>query len=243
MRRSTILFLVIAALVAALCVRLGVWQLGRLSERRAANALVSARLDSAVTTIAQLPADTALVRYRRVALRGTFDFENEVVLAGRSRNGSPGVNLLTPLRIAGRDTAVLVNRGWVYSPNALTIERGRWREPAEVELQGFVNTYQDPTAGPAVVGAQPRTIRRFDPATLDSLVPHPLPSFYVTATSPPLAPDGTPAAIEAAPVRLTPPPLDEGSHLGYAFQWFSFAAIFLGGAGVLAYKQRGGRRA
>ena len=241
MRRSSLLFLVVAALVAALCVRLGVWQLGRLGQRRAANALVSSRLDSAVTTLDRLPADTALARYRRVRLRGTFDFDEELVLAGRSRQGSPGVNLLTPLRVAGRDTVVLVNRGWVYSPDALEVERGRWRERAEVELEGFVNTFQDPTAGPSTVGSQPRTIRRLDPAAMDSLVARPLPDYYVTATSPPLAPDGTPAAENAAPVRLAPPPLDEGNHLSYAFQWFSFAAIALGGAGVVVW--RGRRRA
>ena len=62
--------------------------------------------------------------------------------------------------------------------------------------------------------------------------------FYVVTTD-----TGAVLARDGAPARLAPPPLDEGSHLGYAFQWFSFAAIFLGGAGVLAWKQRGGRRA
>lgn len=236
MRRGTILFLVIAALVAAVCVRLGVWQLGRLGERRAANALVRARLDSAVVDVGRLPADTALARYRRATARGTYDFEHEIVLSGRSRAGSPGVNLLTPLRVPGADTAVLVNRGWVYSPSARDVERAQWREGAEAEVTGFVGTYIDPTTGAAVVGGQPRTIRWLDPRTIDSLIPYPVTPYYLVATD-------TGGAIDSVPARLAPPPLDEGSHLGYAFQWFSFAAIFLGGAGVVAWKQRGGRRA
>ena len=238
MRRGTIVFLVLAALVAAVCVRLGVWQLGRLGERRAANALVSARLDSAVVDVRRLPADTALARYRRVTARGTYDFANEIVLSGRSRAGSPGVNLLTPLRLAGSDTAVLVNRGWVYSPSARDVERDRWREPAEAEVTGYVATFVDPTTGVTIVSGQPRTIRWLDPRTIDSLVPYPVLPFYVVTTD-----TGGVAAADGVPARLAPPPLDEGSHLSYAFQWFSFAAIFLGGAGVLAYKQRGGRRA
>ena len=240
MRRGTILFLVIAALVAAVCVRLGIWQLGRLAERRAANALVSARLDSAVVDVSRLPADTALARYRRVTARGTYDFEHEIVLSGRSRSGSPGVNLITPLRVPGSDTAVLVNRGWVYSPSARDVERERWREPADARVSGFVGTFIDPTTGITIVSGQPRTIRWLDPRTIDSLVPYPVTPYYVVATDTAAGPGG---AADGVPARLAPPPLDEGNHLSYAFQWFSFAAIFLGGAGVLAYKQRGGRRA
>ena len=139
MRRRTILLLVLAAVVAAVCVRLGFWQLGRLAERRAANTLVSTRLDSAVVDVARLPADTALARYRRVTVRGTYDFEHEIVLSGRSRAGSPGVNLLTPLRVAGADTAVLVNRGWVYAPDAATADLTRFRESLTV-VRGYTDT-------------------------------------------------------------------------------------------------------
>lgn len=238
MRRGTVVFLVLAAIVAAVCVRLGIWQLDRLGERRAANALVSARLDSGVVDVRRLPADTALARYRRVTARGTYDFEHEIVLSGRSRSGSPGVNLLTPLRVPGSDTAVLVNRGWVYSPSARDIDRAEWQEPAEAEVTGFVATFIDPTTGVTIVSGQPRTIRWLDPRTIDSLIPYPVLPFYVVTTD-----TGAVLARDGVPARLAPPPLDEGSHLGYAFQWFSFAAIFLGGAGVLAWKQRGGRRA
>ena len=231
MRRSTIVFLAIAAVVALVCARLGVWQLSRLGERRAANALVRSRLDSATVTPDRLPADTAASRYRRVAVRGTYDFAHEVVLSGRSRNGSPGVNLLTPLRLPGRDTAILVNRGWVYSPDAAAVDAARWREPAAAEIVGFVNSFQDPTGGPAIVGTAARTIRRLDPAAIDSLVPYPLEPYYVVVT-------GAPADPASAPARLAPPPLDEGNHASYAFQWFAFGTIALGGAGMVAWQGR-----
>ena len=230
MRRRTVVLLVLASAVALVCARLGLWQLSRLADRRAANALVASRLDSAVVGVERVPADTAASRFRRVAVRGTFDFAHEVVLAGRSRNGSPGVNFLTPLRLAGRDTAILVNRGWVYSPDAARVDAARWREPAAAEIVGFVNAYHDPSTGPAQLGTG-RTIRRLDPAALDTLVPYPLARFHVVATSAPLD-------SATAPVRLAPPPLDEGSHAGYAFQWFTFAAVALGGAIVLAVHDR-----
>ena len=49
-------------------------------------------------------------------------------MTGRTRSGSPGVHILTPLRIPESDTALLVNRGWVYSPDARTVDLTRWRE-------------------------------------------------------------------------------------------------------------------
>lgn len=234
MRRGAVVLLVVAALIAAGCVRLAFWQLGRLGDRRAANALVASRLDSAVVDVRRLPADTALARYRRVTAAGTYDFAHEVVLSGRSRAGSPGVNLLTPLRIPGSDTAVLVNRGWVYSPSARDVERERWREPADASITGFVGTFLDPTTGATVVSEQPRTIRWLDPRTIDSLIPYPVTPYYVVVTD-------TGGAIDSVPARLAPPPLDEGNHLSYAFQWFFFAAIAMGGAVLLAFKTRGGR--
>jgi surfeit locus 1 family protein len=39
-------------------------------------------------------------------------------------------------------------------------------------------------------------------------------------------------------VRLPPPALDEGPHLSYAIQWFSFAAIALIGGTAVALRSR-----
>ena len=90
--------------------------------------------------------DTATAHFRRVRVRGAYDYPNEIVLTLRGRNGSPGVNILTPIRRAGNDTAVLVNRGWVYSPDGVTVETKQWREGDSVDANGFVEVF--PTKGP-----------------------------------------------------------------------------------------------
>jgi len=46
-----------------------------------------------------------------------------------------------------------------------------------------------------------------------------------------------PAQSGSLPTPEPPPPLDEGPHLDYAFQWFSFATIALLGYGLLAVKE------
>jgi len=135
-RRNILVTLAIPVVCASLFVRLGFWQLSRLAERRAFNVTVTERLSLAPQPLGMLSTDTAVGHYRRISAAGTFDFDREVLLAGRSHNGSPGVNLLTPLRTGAGDSAVLVNRGWAYSADAATLDGSRWREPAAAGVEG-----------------------------------------------------------------------------------------------------------
>src|SRR5678816_3660040 len=124
----TRVFIAVAIVLAAICVRLGFWQLHRRTERRARNALIMSRLDSAAVDATRLPHDTATARFRRASVTGVADYEHELIYAARTYKGSPGVNLLTPVRIPGRDTAILVNRGWVYSPDGATVNLNDWHD-------------------------------------------------------------------------------------------------------------------
>lgn len=115
-------FAVVAILATALFVRLGAWQLERLVERRAQNheqaALASAaRLELPGTA----PALADSLLWRRVRLTGTWDYDNEIVIRGRAALGSPGVHLVTPLRLEG-SPAVLVLRGWLPAADGLSAD-------------------------------------------------------------------------------------------------------------------------
>src|ERR1019366_1182223 len=136
-----ILTLAIPLACAALFVRLGVWQLSRLKEKRAFNAILSQRLAAPPAEVTTLPADTALGHYRRVSAGGTMLYDREVAYAGRSHEGSPGVDLLTPMKIAGYDTVVMVNRGWAYSEDAASIDNSRWREKDSSWVAGYAETF------------------------------------------------------------------------------------------------------
>jgi surfeit locus 1 family protein len=232
--RRSLSFLVLATIAAAVCVRLGVWQLSRLRERRARNAATAARLAAAPAPIAALPPDSGAIHYRRVRVAGRPDYAHEVVLANRSREGSPGVNLLTPVRVAGRDTAVLVNRGWVYSPDAAQVELAPWREGDSIDVTGYVEL-PSRRSGAARLGTSGGAYRWLDPAELSRQVGYAVTPYYVVALA---APGERPAPDR--PVRLSPPELDEGPHKSYAIQWFSFAAIAL--VGAVAYVRSERRR-
>ena len=224
--RSSYLLLLTAILVGAGCVRLGFWQLDRLSQRRARNAMALARL-------ARLPVELAAGRiaaaepYQRVRIDGTFDFGREVALTARSRDGSPGVHIATPVAIPGTDTLVLVLRGWVYSPDAETVDFGRWREPAVVDAEGYALKFDADSPRPDTALTAPRAVRRLDHAHLQRRFGAPLAPFYVVMTSGGRTGD-------SIPTRLAEPTLDEGPHLSYAIQWFLFATIF-GAGGALVW--------
>jgi surfeit locus 1 family protein len=211
---------ILAISFAALSISLGFWQLRRLSARRTANALLASRRFAPEVPLDSLPADTATAHFRRVRARGAYDYGNEIVLTLRGRNGSPGVNLFTPIRRAGSDTAVLINRGWVYSPDGVTVETKQWREGDSVDANGFVEVF--PTKGPfdASNPARPRSMRRLNRAAMRQLFPYPIANYYVVLTD---------SARSGGPPRVEPASLDEGPHRIYAIQWFSFAAISIVG--------------
>jgi surfeit locus 1 family protein len=222
MRRSMIVFSLIALALAALFVRLGIWQLDRRQERRARNAMIAAQAAAPAVPFDSIPSDTASAHYRRATLRGVPDYAHELVLASRTRNGSPGVHVFTPVRVAGRDTAVLVNRGWVYSADGATADLERWREDSTLAVEGYV----EPLPAGDVKPIKGRILRQVTLGGVRSTLPYPVAAQYLVAQLP-----GDSANVR--PARLTLPDLhDEGPHLGYALQWFAFALIALIGAGI-----------
>lgn len=228
---SRYVFAAIAVLLGIGCIRLGIWQLDRRGQRQARNAAVAARAAMPAVDIAELPADTTTLRFRRARITGVADYDHELILGNRPRDGSPGVNLLTPVRVAGSDTAFLVNRGWVYAPDAATPRSGNWREADSVTYEGYVELF---TAGAAmpVNPQRPRSLPRATLASVRARVPYPVADRYLVAQVP------ADPELASIPARVSPPDInDEGSHFSYAVQWFIFAIIAFAGAGI-AMKRR-----
>lgn len=222
------LFVTLAVVLAAGCVRLGFWQISRLHQRQARNALVRSRLDSAEVDVTALPSDST-ARFRRVRVTGTPDYGHQLIWAARIHNGSPGVNFLTPYRVAGRDSAILVDRGWIYSPDGATVQdEARWRDTATT-LTGFVELYPD--AKGATFASRPSVVSHLSYDVVAKSMPYPIAHRYVAMIG-----DSVMAPDRIA--RLTLPPLDEGPHFSYAIQWFSFALVALIGAGYVVSRSR-----
>jgi surfeit locus 1 family protein len=171
--------------------------------------------------------DTSAIHYRRVVVAGRPDYDRELLLTNRSLRGSPGVNFITPVRVEGSDTAILVNRGWAYAPDGMTVDRNAWRDADTV----FVGHVEAMIAGRDSSTRQ-GTIRRMQLEEIRRHLPYPVRPYYVV--------DGADSAVPSRQDRVVPigaPALDEGSHFSYAMQWFGFAAVALVG-GVIATVRR-----
>ena len=236
MSRSAIIAAVIALAVAALFARLGVWQIHRLHERRAFNAELVSRIDHAPTSVADLPADTALASFRPVKIAGRYDYAHQIILTARSRDGAPGVYIVTPLIPDSGGPAVLVNRGWVYSPDAATISIPTWNEPEHASVEGYARPIPVRETSDPRSQTNPMAWRDLDSARIASAIPYPVARVYVVDLAPGQRSLG-------APTRLSLPSLDEGPHKSYAIQWFSFAGIALYGVAYLIWLEMGKRRA
>jgi surfeit locus 1 family protein len=218
-------------LVVLLCVRLGLWQLDRLDQKRTRNAAAHARLAQPPVDLATASPDTAAMIFRRAVVTGTYDDARSIIIAGRTHRGLPGVYVLTPMRTG--TSAVLINRGFMPSADANHIDLKQLREPSPTGAEGMVIYlgHDEHTAAPAADGF--KTIwYRPSIEQLRQQSPYPLARYVVQLLPARDAPQ--------YPQRLPPPELDEGPHLGYAVQWFSFAAIGVIGWLVAILKRKKG---
>lgn len=215
----------------AVCIRLGIWQLDRLEGHRAFNAQVESmraaeRLDLNVNT----PADIVTMEWRAVTVSGEYDFENQVALRNQYYGNQYGYHLITPLRYNG--TVVLVNRGWIPAD-------ADWREfdePGRVTITGQVRLGQGKPAFGGVADALPadggplKVWNNLDVEMMSAQFPYPILEVFV---QPDVDEDDAVPPIPYQPeIELT-----EGSHFGYALQWFTFATILFVGYPFYLRKQ------
>jgi surfeit locus 1 family protein len=126
--------------------------------------------------------------------------------------------------MAGTQLVILVDRGFIPMAEGSPDQRKKYAEPGVVSVSGIllrphVPRYfgvPDPTLTPNETRLDAWNAIRLD--RIQQQVTGSLLPVYLLA-----APD---PASQALPYRaVEKPDLSEGSHMGYAMQWFSFAAI------------------
>lgn len=212
----------------ALCIRLGLWQLDRLEQRRAFNAqVVSMRAEEMLDLNTELPENISTMEWRAVTVTGKYDFENQAALRNQYNGSQYGYHLITPLQFNG--TAVLVDRGWIPADGNSAPENWRkYDEEGTVTVTGQIRLGQvKPTFG-GVADALPENgeilfvWNNLNLEQISALFPYPILNIYV---QPNVNDNDTIPPIPFQPVVE----ITEGSHFGYALQWFTFAAIlFIG---------------
>lgn len=208
-------FALFVVVLAGVCVRLGLWQFHRLDDRLAENKVISAHFKAAPV---ELPRDWKVDdanEWTRVTATGTYDVEHQVTVKFSTRDGVPGVDVVTPL-VLSDGSAVLVDRGWMETKN--TVDNPDVPAPASgpVTVMGWLRQ-NNGAAGHAVrpVDGQVRAISSVGMA---KAVPYDLVNGYLNLrTQDPKASDAL--ALEPKPE------LGQGPHFFYGLQWVFFALL------------------
>jgi surfeit locus 1 family protein len=231
-------FLIVGLMLAILFTSLGFWQLRRLEHRRANNALLTSRLSEQPQPLEDLVTnystdgsqfDGSSIAYRPTTITGRYDTANEVLLRTTDNyEGQPGFYILTPL-VLEDNQAVLVMRGWV--PFELNTPPVKEAAPPDnkVTVTGMVYLETKRPTG-FLSGLTPKdppgklnVTAYTDTTRLEEQMPYDLLPLYVRLET------QTPAQAGTLPLKPEPLELSEGSHLGYAIQWFAFTLIGITG--------------
>ncbi|MGZ8230177.1 MAG: SURF1 family protein [Burkholderiales bacterium] len=209
----------LAALVGvAVTISLGNWQLNRAAEKRALKAQVDAYAAQPPIHVSAVELPAADIEHRRVEARGSFDPRHAVYVDNRLRHGVPGYHVVMPLKLAGGERHVLVNRGWVARrPDRRDLPEVRTPR-GDVAVSGMavipglrvLELSEHVTEGRIW---QNLTIDRYRAAMPIAIQP-----FVIRQDS----------ALDDGLVReWDPPDFGIDKHYGYAFQWFGLAATIV----------------
>ncbi|MEO1766999.1 SURF1 family protein [Thiobacter aerophilum] len=208
---------VAAALLLAVTLAAGKWQLDRAEYKRALQARIDARLQAAPIALDGRPVDAAALQGRRVQVTGRFDSAHEIFLDNRSWEGHPAYQVLTPLLIEGASVAVLIDRGRVIRD---------WNGPLPVVPVPPAPVRIDGIAGPppgkylelSRQVVQGKVWQNLDLPRYAATLPYSLLPVVVTQLN------DTGDGLHRQWVR---PDTGVEKHLGYAFQWFAMAATIV----------------
>jgi surfeit locus 1 family protein len=225
----------------AICIRLGIWQLDRLDQRRAFNAqYTSARAQTAIDLNQGQTVDMAEMEWRPVEVTGEYDFANQVAVRNQYYGNEYGYHLMTPL-VFGEE-AIFIDRGWIPAEgNSAPVDWRKYDETGIVSVTGQVRLGR---AKSGILGvddplpAEGEKLEVWNNADLTRIaaqMPYPILPVYI---QPEADPNDTSPPIPYEPeVELT-----EGPHFGYALQWFTFASILFFGYPFFLRKQESGNK-
>ncbi|MCK5888615.1 MAG: SURF1 family protein [Methylococcales bacterium] len=214
---SSVLFF-LATLI--LLVSLGFWQLGRADEKEVLLAKqAQAALENPRDLLFLMGQEIDALRYRKASVTGVYETEHQYLIDNQIMNGRAGFFVMTPLKIEGVQSAVLVNRGWVPLNQDRQILPDISLSLKKVSLLGRINSF--PSVGIKLAGAEiptegwPSIVQVVDSQVLADKLEYPLLPFQFELNA-----DESHGYVRRWKKNTMMSP---EKHIGYAVQWFGLA--------------------
>jgi len=140
--QKSVVPLIAVLTVVAVCLGLGFWQLDRADQKRS---ILAQRLAQAEADVRYLPGNAELIVaeprtliHAPVQITGEWLGKFEILLDNQVHSGRAGCHVLTPMKIDGSESVVLINRGWVpWGPDRSSLPRTSVSE-GQVSVRGRV---------------------------------------------------------------------------------------------------------
>ena len=204
---------------------LGFWQIDRADQKNVLNSNYTDRQQEATIVLDKnnVIDEKLSLLWRKVEFKGSFINKQNIILDNQIFNQIAGFNIITPFKIKGSDSLVLVNRGW--HPNLKNREMLPIINEISGErlLQGHIASF--PVSGIKLgknnietLNSQIFRFQRLDAAELN---------YFFSAKIMPYMIYLDPIIDKELYGNFKLPAPDSQKNYGYAFQWFAFAITLL----------------
>lgn len=210
-------------LIVMICVpgfiKLGLWQYGKAKQ---GESIQANQQQSETQPMLPLPLTIdhpESLNYKKVLVKGHYDTRYQILLDNQVEAGRAGFHVITPLKIDNSEQYVLINRGWIPG-NDIHSELPEFTTPAaSVEIAGMVWT-----PGKKIFSLEKQTEKtawhivwqNMDLQRYRNIVPLKVLPIVIKLD---------PASAAGGFVRNWQLPAKKiATNLGYAYQWFGFAA-------------------
>jgi surfeit locus 1 family protein len=204
---------------------LGFWQIDRADQKNVLNSNYTDRQQEAIIVLDKnnVIDEKSSLLWRKVEFEGSFINKQNIILDNQIFNQIAGFNIITPFKIRGSDSLVLINRGW--HPNLKNRETLPIINEISDEriLQGHIASF--PVSGIKLgknnietLNSQIFRFQRLDAAELN---------YFFSAKMMPYMIYLDPIIDKELYGNFKLPAPDSQKNYGYAFQWFAFAITLL----------------
>ncbi|WP_301103020.1 SURF1 family protein [Propionivibrio sp.] len=102
-----------AALLLPVFIAAGQWQWTKAGSKNALQQQLDARGAEPAMALPSTPVDAQSLRYRKITARGYYEPQYQILIDNRTHREQAGYHVITPLRLEGSEMRLLINRGWV----------------------------------------------------------------------------------------------------------------------------------